>query len=497
MHFRPSHGFGGERAPSPPPVRRKLIARMGSVASPTTRFICHDAASLPLAPLWGRFARLRKAMKHLLRQARTLTLAALFAAPLATNAQTPFAGEDFDEGSTNGGFTATSMVFTPDNSAQSIRNAFGGSRFDRFGEVSRLDGPGEFPTGEGLPFGVRDDSVLGNPQTFEGDTEGFVSADKTDDFVLSIDTVNDDNPNADGSVSATWTFDITGRSNLGLSMDFGMLGDFEEDDVYEFSYSIDGGTSALAFNITGQSGTFYSYTMDDGTFIDRFEDNFFSPDDWDVLTQIGEFPGDIEFHPDDDGVTNGDTTAQDGFIPVTFADGVEDVRATRDINDNGTFDEVEFAPVQDPLVITSGDGTLNGEVIPADFTTFSTALEGTGSVLTLTLNGVSDGGDEWFAFDNILLSEGEADINIWDYEPDGDVDITDFGFFADAFNNGSPLPGTDGYGDGEPDGDVDITDFGNFADAFNASATGTAIPEPTTAVLVALAAAGLAARRIG
>lgn len=86
--------------------------------------------------------------------------------------------------------------------------------------------------------------------------------------------------------------------------------------------------------------------------------------------------------------------------------------------------------------------------------------------------------------------------SIWDFEPDGDVDITDFGFFADAFNAGAPLPGTGGYGDGEPDGDVDITDFGNFADAFIASAGGaTAIPEPTAVVLGLMGLACLGVRR--
>lgn len=102
---------------------------------------------------------------------------------------------------------------------------------------------------------------------------------------------------------------------------------------------------------------------------------------------------------------------------------------------------------------------------------------------------------------NNAVSDGPVDLspvvaNIWDFEPDGDVDITDFGFFADAFNNGAPLPGTNGYGDGEPDGDVDITDFGNFADAFNASAgSSAAIPEPTAALLGLIALAGLGVRR--
>ncbi|TWT96897.1 hypothetical protein Pla108_26720 [Botrimarina colliarenosi] len=99
----------------------------------------------------------------------------------------------------------------------------------------------------------------------------------------------------------------------------------------------------------------------------------------------------------------------------------------------------------------------------------------------------------------LTLNAGPTAIstgNIWDFEPDGDVDIIDFGNFADAFNNGAPLPGTGGYGDGEPDGDVDIIDFGNFADAFNASQGGaTAIPEPATILLGMIGFACLSVRR--
>lgn len=104
----------------------------------------------------------------------------------------------------------------------------------------------------------------------------------------------------------------------------------------------------------------------------------------------------------------------------------------------------------------------------------------------LTLEYLMEGADA--ASDGFVFYGELPDLNegsIWDFEPDGDVDITDFGFFADAFINGSPLPGTNGYGDGEPDGDVDITDFGNFADAFIASqqSSSVAIPEPSAGLL--------------
>lgn len=379
-----------------------------------------------------------------------------------------FAGEDFDGGSTNGGFTATTMSFTPDNSAASPRGTFGTGIFDRFGVVNVAD--------DNLPFGVVDESVDG----FPADTAGFVSEFKTDDFVLSVDPDNGGNPG--GAVSAEWTFDISGRSNLALSTDFGMLGDFEEADLYEFSYSIDGGPSALAFRIEGASGQFYSYTMDNGTFIDRVESGFFDDTEWEDVVNNGETPGVFEFHPRDTGEGD-DMTARDGFVPVTFADGVEEVRAYT----ANPFDQEEFAPVKDPLVITSGDGTLDSDQLIADFATYTTALEGTGSTLTLTLNGVSNGGDEYFAFDNILLSEADAPVLAGDYNDDGVVNAADYTVWRDGGTllNETASPGV-----------VDEADYTAWSDNYGATGTApAAVPEPASAVLIVLTLGGLFARR--
>lgn len=422
-------------------------------------------------------------MKHTARRTTTWALTALLLTPLATLAQTPFAGEDFDEGATNGGFAATTMVFTPDLSGSAIRSSWG-SRFDRFGEVSRIDGG--YPGGEGLPFGLRDDSLEFLPGTdppepheqfFAGDTSGFVAADKFDDFVVSIDTVN---PNNAGPVSAVWTFDISGRSNLGMSMDFGMLGEFEDDDFYEFTYSIDGGPEQLAFRLTGGTGDFYAYTMDDGTVIDRVESPFFNEMEFfDVIDMIGT-PG-LAFHDRDNGL-DGDSVAMDGLVPVTFATGVEEVRGYQETNDFGTFNNEESGPVQDPLVITSGDGLLINEVVPADFTNYSTALEGAGTTLTLTLNGLGNGGDEWFAFDNILLSEGVIVDLPGDYNADGFVDAADYTVWADG---GSPDSTEAGY-------DLWVANYGR-----GTAPSGTAVPEPAALGLALLAAAAFASRRNG
>ncbi|MEO0529770.1 MAG: hypothetical protein AAF266_04240 [Planctomycetota bacterium] len=430
------------------------------------------------------------------RLAAAFGLVALLTSGVAL-ASTPFAGEDFD-GGTIGGFTADTMEFTPAlpgqidpntmtevplSSSQPFRSGFGTSRFDRFGEVSRLDTRFSGDD-EGIPFALADDSL----GTFEADTEGFVALDKTDDFVLSTDPDNGQNPG--GNVSAEWTFDISGRENLELSIDFGMFGTFEATDSYEFTYSIDGAPAESAFSITGLEGVFYSYTMDSGTFVDRTTNGFFSETDWNDLVQFGEEPGVIEFHPADTGL-DGDSVAQDGFIPVTFADGVEEVRANTDINVNGTFNETEFEPVQNPLGITTGDGSLVAEALVADFVAYTTALNGTGSTLTLTLNGVSNGGDEYFVFDNIVLSEAD-DIGLAaDFNGDGTVDLLDLDILGANFGG----PGTAATGDANGDMTVDLLDLDILGSQFGQSASAAAaIPEPAAAALALLAMAGVARR---
>lgn len=83
-----------------------------------------------------------------------------------------------------------------------------------------------------------------------------------------------------------------------------------------------------------------------------------------------------------------------------------------------------------------------------------------------------------------------------DFDLDGDVDNADFGVFVNGFQNGGTKYSE---GDFDGDGDVDGADFGVFTAAFNnsqAAGLSASIPEPSTALLVAVSSvARLVVRR--
>ncbi|MDH3731728.1 MAG: lamin tail domain-containing protein, partial [Acidimicrobiia bacterium] len=108
-----------------------------------------------------------------------------------------------------------------------------------------------------IPFAVLDDSLT----IFPGDTLGIVDETNTNPFFGVVDTVNPDNA---GLVSATWDFDISGASELSLSIDMGAMGDFESSDSFEWTYSIDGGAPSSAFSLVSDQDADRTYTLAGG-----------------------------------------------------------------------------------------------------------------------------------------------------------------------------------------------------------------------------------------
>ncbi|WP_299547518.1 ExeM/NucH family extracellular endonuclease [uncultured Tateyamaria sp.] len=121
------------------------------------------------------------------------------------------------------------------------------------------DGFGLFQAGAGsVPFSLIDDSAA----VFPGDSLGIIDSNSnTDVFFGATDTQNADN---DGPVSAIWSFDIAGESNLSLSVDVGAMGDFESSDSFVLTYNIDGGSEMVLFEFVADEAATVDYTLAGG-----------------------------------------------------------------------------------------------------------------------------------------------------------------------------------------------------------------------------------------
>jgi hypothetical protein len=267
---------------------------------------------------------------------------------------------------------AFDMVASTDLNLTSFTNPWAGA----FGSPG--DGFQKYQRGvsSNIPFSIADDSL----SIFPTDSQGIIKEGNTDVFFGVTDTQNPDNS---GPVSATWVFDVSGASGLGLSIDMGAMGDFESSDYFEWTYSIDGGPTLTAFSSSVDESGSFTYTLEGG---------------------------------------------------ASFT-------------------------LNDPMLV-------QGTVLSNDLTTFSTSLFGEGSALTVTLTAQTDGGTEAFAFQNLIVTEGNVppapfELEIFEIQGAG----------ASSFFNGAQVitndnvvtaVGTNGFFMQTPaartDGDVDTSD---------------------------------------
>ena len=415
---------------------------------------------------------------------------------LPAQASTPFAGEDFDGGAT---FTAEGLtgIALPTGSTLSPDSGFplsgGGVMFDIFGVVNRNQASAG---GALVPFGLVDESVEGvftAPDTpgpaFEADVEGILRSTDTDNVFAVADTDNGANPS--GDVSAIWTFDISGFENLSLSIDLAAQGNFEAADTFLFEYSIDGGPAQIAFNpVTDESDSIILQRESTATTpnpgfdgdVAAFHDTlllggpFLTNADGDLTTGINGEELAIAFDPAD--------TDLDGSVTVNVG-GVDVVARSLQITDSSDPADIEIDIIPefadfvliDPLEFS--DGTQLTNVL----TEFTTPITGTGSTLTLTFTGNTNGGDEFFVFDEILLSGDEVvggDLT-GDFNGDGEVNAADYVILRDS----------------SPDVAGDFADFvNNFGATSAPPVSASAVPEPTTATFAMLLLGfGIAHRR--
>lgn len=416
----------------------------------------------------------------------------------------PFAGEDFDGGTTNGGFTAASQTLTPDNTANGglFSDAIGtGSIFDRFGITDVT---------ASLPFDVVDSSA----GSFPDDTSGAIPESKTDKFFMIVDVENDLNTSADGrSASASWDFDITNQTGLSFNIDMAMLGNFGSDsrgilDKFDFTYSIDGGAQQPLMLVQSlDNSTPYSMTLANGmTFIDTGNNFFFDEAEYLELGCVQGTPGSCNDNmgaglPSAGGSTlftdpldaNRDGAFYYDEATDTFSDAPTGaatervIRTYREMNTFGTFNNPEFELLLNPLVINADAG----KTLTTNLETYTEPIAGTGSTLTIALDVEQVGGDQFFMFDNLVIDgtpstggtlacdlDGNGECNLVDIEMlvddvvSGTAAAADIGtWLTDASSPNNPYLGgakTFLLGDANLDGLVDSDDLGLVLNNFGA-----------------------------
>ena len=191
---------------------------------------------------------------------RDILAAAVVAALPFSFAQATILG--FDNGETNS-YLSFSQSDDP--------IADGWSPGDWFGWGAR----GAWPQGAGMPFALADDSTFdvsgnGSGSPFPNDTQGIVDTTwgLDDQFFGVVDTINGNNP--DGQATATWTFDISGFDDIKVGADFAAMGDFEaSNDVFRFTYSIDGSPAQIFWDFVVEESLSQSYTMEDGDVVNQ------------------------------------------------------------------------------------------------------------------------------------------------------------------------------------------------------------------------------------
>jgi hypothetical protein len=361
---------------------------------------------------------------------RRLLIAVSLSAALVSIATSPAravvaAKEDFDGGSMNlvSGFNPTT------------ENLDGGPG-DWFGVGSRGSWPqghGAGPDPPGMPFGLADDSVVSVSDPFDPpfptDSEGIFGQARslTDDFFGISDTREWTEPPLT-PLMASWTFNVAGFTNLWLSIDIGAMSNeafpLAPATLIEFKYQVDGGPTGTAFSLKPDS--------DSGGYGYRLMDSF--------LPQFAHADGPL--------VAIGDN-------PVT-----KKLVDTGEAADNTVLDK---SPPEG-----TGAGLMD---------TFTTALEGSGNQLTLTMTAHLP--FEAMAFDNIVIEgDGSAAGVLGDYNDNRAVDAADYVLWR----NGGPLAN-----ESDNPGIVNQADYEFWRARFGAvtgSGASAAVPEPASAILL-------------
>ncbi len=359
---------------------------------------------------------------------------------------------------------------------------------------------GAWPTGS-MPFAIADDSAvdvsggtLDPGGAFPTDTLGIIDSTQglNNSFFGATDTVNGDNSDP---VTATWVFNISGATDLSISIDFAAMGDFESgSDILDFTYAVDAGAAAPLFtssvdeanDVDGLGGG-GQYNMEGGAFVELNDP---------LLMDAGAGP--VELND----------------VLATFTRAIAETGSTltlmATIDTNGGSEAFVF----DNIVIEGEGGTTgpapgdfdnDGDVDDVDIDMYAgklgTAVPPTEAKFDLNNDNFVNADDytqhattllEWANGDN---GQSGAGTLKGDFNRDGAVSLVDLDVLGGNFGQSVGWAGGDTNGDGA----VSLADLdalgGNFGQNVFVASSAPAVPEPASAALLGLAGLALARRR--
>lgn len=139
-----------------------------------------------------------------------------------------------------------------------------GDGFQKYTAVQQACPPPPDPNLNNIPYALVDDSACIYPTDIGGIIDSMTDF---DEFFGVCDTVNDVNSDF---VNATWVFDISSAvDTVELHIDLAAMGNFEDpEDVFEWSYQVDGGAVQPILTAVADEGNSLSYTLASGTIVD-------------------------------------------------------------------------------------------------------------------------------------------------------------------------------------------------------------------------------------
>jgi hypothetical protein len=251
-----------------------------------------------------------------------------------------------------------------------------------------------------IPFAALDDTASADPNSecapFAFDNQGVVMCAKQDIFFAAVDLRNPDNTECDAG-TASFTFNITGQTDIEILIDMGATGDFEASD-----------------------------------------------------------PNDPAGPVCDPNLNAANTTPYDKYDWLYSVDGGgEQPLFTSSVDEDAVYTQTFFSGRQ---VVTADPMSMNGTQLDNIMRTISASIPETGASLTVTLHARGDSGTEAYVFDDIIVRNAPFVATCpGDVDGSGSTNITDLGILLANFGQSVP-PNTMGDLDGS--GTVNITDLG-------------------------------------